>query len=112
VISKAAAGLGVTVATGLFNLYSGRGIDNGISDYELDGSDALRSFVRDRLGSSELRESLTPSEVVEVGFASVAQAADVIEDSFAFSMSLMMGSVALLVLGGAGAVALLLRRSR
>lgn len=111
VVSKAASGFGVTVATGLFNLYSGAGIDNGLGDYSLSGTSTMRTFIRKHLGASDLRDTLSSGDVSQAGFSSVSQAATVIEDCFAFSMSLMLASMGLLVLLGAVAVVVLFRRA-
>ncbi len=110
VISKAASGLGVTVATGLFNVYAGPGIDNGIGDYGLTATSSMRSFIEANLGAANLRSTVTSSDAAAAGFSSVSQAVDVVSDSFAFSMSLMLASLGVLVLAGAALVGWLLHR--
>ena len=112
VVSKAPSGFGVTVATGFFNVFTSSGISNGMSDYSLSAWDTTRSFIRANLGSSDVRSNVTASDATAAGSSGVDEAVEVIGDSFAFSMSLTMATLGLLVLVGAGVIMMLLRRSR
>lgn len=111
VVSKAASGFGVTVATGFFNVFATSGINNGMTDYSLSASDTTRSFIRANLGSSDLRGSVTANDATAAGFTGVDQAVDVIGDRFAFSMSLTFARLGLVVIAGAGVIVMLLRKS-
>ncbi|OWY60361.1 hypothetical protein B7486_69595, partial [cyanobacterium TDX16] len=57
------------------------------------------------------RHSFSHSDARGAGFSGVDQAAEVVKDCFAFVLSLMSGSLAVIVLLAAGGVALLVRRS-
>jgi EmrB/QacA subfamily drug resistance transporter len=111
-LSRAAAGFGVTFATGIFHLLSTEGVTRALGDHELSAAPRTVDFVRGCLGVGNLRAHLDPLAVHGAGFPDVAAAATTVDSAFSWIFSATLIVLATIVALGAVAIAVLLRGSR
>lgn len=97
VFTKAAAGFGVTFGTGLFNAFTGNGVDRALGRVDLVESAERTSFVRTHLAVIDLRDTLSAQQVNAAGFDDVDQAVVVVTDTFTWAFSATVLSMAVFV---------------